>query len=118
MRRFRGTDQLTAIGFRLQCLLAAGCGSGDSHASPSLAGPPSSLSRNPTYHGGPVLQHVRVDVLFWGPELAESSLHRTFNGFFQALFDDGRYMGRLAQFSAGGYRIGNGSFEVATSDGV
>jgi hypothetical protein len=59
-----------------------------------------------------------VVTLFWGPELAQADLHRHVNGFFQSLFADGRYMAHLAQYSAGGYQIGNGSFVATTSDGV
>jgi len=76
------------------------------------------MERNPTYHGGPILQHARVEILYWGPELAQYSLHRVFDGFFQSLFADGRYMARLGQYSAGGYRIGAGSLETSTSDGA
>ena len=73
-------------------------------------------NRNPlnniqvTYHGGPLLQNVRVATLFWGSNWKSSALPDYFNGFFQALFADGRYMANLAQYSAGSYTIGNGSF--------
>jgi hypothetical protein len=117
MRGFCQTHQLAGTGSVLLGLLLAGCGSSGSARSVP-AGPISTIERNPTYHGGPLLQQVRVELLFWGPELAQNSLHRTINGFFQSLFSDGRYMARLAQYTVGGYRIGNGSLEVTTSDGT
>jgi hypothetical protein len=117
MRSFSQSHQLAGTGAVLLGLLLAGCGGGGSARS-QTAGPVSTMERSPTYHGGPILQHVRVEILYWGPDLAQNSLHRSFNGFFQSLFDDGRYMARLAQYSAAGYRIGNGSLEATTSDGA
>jgi hypothetical protein len=74
------------------------------------------LGRNPTYHGGPLLQHVRVATLFWGP--GPSGVSGYFNRFFQTLFADGRYMANLSQYSAGGYRIGSGQLVATDSDTV
>jgi hypothetical protein len=116
MRSFCRTHQLAGTGSVLLGLLVAGCGGGSARSQP--AGPVSTMERNPTYHGGPILQHVRVEILYWGPELAQNSLHRNFDGFFRSLVADGRYMARLAHYSAGAYRIGNGSMEATTSDGA
>jgi hypothetical protein len=66
-----------------------------------------------TYRGGPLIQRVKVATLFWGSSWNSSSLPSYFNSFFRNLFADGRFMANLAQYSAGGYTIGNGSF-VAT----
>src|SRR5438132_1147598 len=65
------------------------------------------------YNGGPLLEHVRVATLFWGWSWRQDQQQRQLgdylNGFFQDLFADGRYLANLAQYSAGGYTIGNGS---------
>jgi hypothetical protein len=71
---------------------------------------------NVTYHGGPLLQRVRVVTLFWGPSWKTSRLPAYFNGFFRALFADGRFMANLAQYSAGGYQVGNGEFAATATD--
>jgi hypothetical protein len=118
VRRLRKASLLGLIGSSLLSFLVFGCGGGGSKAPHSSTGPVSTLSRIPIYHGGPLLQHVRVVTLFWGPELEQNRLHRYFNGFFQVLFANGQYMANLAQYSAGGYKIGNGSFVATTSDGV
>jgi hypothetical protein len=79
-------------------------------------------SRNPlnsinvTYHGGPLLQNVKVTTLFYGSDWSSSNLPDYFNGFFKAVFADGRYMANLAQYSAGGYTIGNGTFATTDMD--
>jgi hypothetical protein len=69
------------------------------------------------YHGGPLLQHVRVATLFWGRYWIQKHVTDYFTGFFQALFTDGRYMANLAQYSAGGFQIGNGAFVATARDG-
>jgi hypothetical protein len=69
-----------------------------------------------TYHGGPMLQHVQVATLFWGSDWKGNALSGYFNGFFQALFADGRYMANLAQYDAGSYTIGDGTFAGTTTD--
>jgi hypothetical protein len=65
---------------------------------------------NVTYHGGPLLQHVQVSTLFMGQEWQGSRYLGYLNGFFKALFDDGRYMATLSQYSTDRYQIGNGQF--------
>src|SRR5262249_4732898 len=66
--------------------------------------------------GGPLIENVKVATLFWGSSWQGNSLTGYFNGFFRTLFADGRYMANLAQYSAGGYTIGNGSFVVTDTD--
>jgi hypothetical protein len=72
------------------------------------------------YMGGPLLQQVRVVTLFWGPSWRQDEQQRQlvdyFNAFFRDMFADGRYMATLAQYSAGGYQIGNGTFVAAATD--
>lgn len=63
-----------------------------------------------TYRGGPLLRNVEVVTLYWGSSWSTSQLPGYFNSFFRALFSDGRYFANLAQYSAGGYTIGDGSF--------
>jgi hypothetical protein len=109
---------LTLIGSGLLVLGVSGCGSGGSQVSGSSALPASALGRNPTYHGGPLLQRVRVATLFWGQGPDPSGVFGYFNRFFEALFADGRYMANLSQYSAGGYRIGNGELVATDSDSV
>jgi hypothetical protein len=70
-----------------------------------------------TYRGGPQIQHVKVATLFWGSSWKSSSLTGYFDGFFRALFADGLFMANLAQYSTGGYSIGNGSFVATDTDG-
>jgi hypothetical protein len=69
-----------------------------------------------TYRGGMLIPKVKVASLFWGSSWQSAPLTGYFNSFFKALFADGRYMANLAQYSAGGYTIGNGSFVVADND--
>jgi hypothetical protein len=114
---FSRASFLAVFGCSLLSLLLIGCGGG-SKAIPSSTGPASLLERNPTYHGGRLLQHVSVATLFWGPELEQERVHRYINGFFQALFADGRYLANLAQYNAGGYQIGNGRLVATTNDGA
>jgi hypothetical protein len=118
VRTFGKAKFPAVLGSCLLSLLLIGCGGGGSNAIHSSTGPASTLDRNPTYHGGRLLQHVSVATLFWGSELEQERLHRYFNGFFQALFADGRYLANLAQYSAGGYQIGNGRLVATTNDGV
>jgi hypothetical protein len=89
----------------------------------SLAAAPgwAARSRGPrpvqlTYHGGPLLQHPQVATLFWGADWEKNEQTGYFNGFFQTLFADGRYVGNLAQYSAGDYTIGNGTFAATVTD--
>jgi hypothetical protein len=87
-------------------------------AAPCIAAPHSNpLDQiNVTYRGGPLLQHVKVSTLFWGSAFKGSPDPDYLSGFFTALFADGRYMANLAQYSAGGYTIGNGEFDTSTTD--
>jgi hypothetical protein len=75
---------------------------------------------NLQYHGGPLLERVRVATLFWGPSWRQDQKQRQLgdylNGFFQDLFADGRFMANLAQYSAGGYQINNGAFAATATD--
>ena len=48
--------------------------------------------------------------LFWGSRWKGNPLAGYLNRFFPALFAGGRFMANLAQYSAGAYRIGNGTF--------
>src|SRR5260370_1124012 len=61
------------------------------------------------YHGGPLMQHVKVAPLLYGSSWQGSPTGAYLKGFLQAFFDDGRFMANLGQYSAGGYQIGNGS---------
>jgi hypothetical protein len=75
---------------------------------------------NLQYNGGPLIEHVRVATLFWGSSWRQDQKQRQLsdymNGFFQDLFADGRFMANLAQYSAGGYTIGNGEFIATDTD--
>jgi hypothetical protein len=71
---------------------------------------------NATYRGGALLQHVQVSTLFMGQAWQSSPYTKPINEFFRTLFADGRYMNNLAQYSAGGYQIGNGSLVATTTD--
>src|SRR5947209_5729965 len=54
-----------------------------------------------TYHGGPVIPNVHVVTIFWGSAWRQLGFTENFvNGFFSALFKDGRYMKNLSQYSA------------------
>jgi hypothetical protein len=88
-------------------------------AQPAGAAPTPTLTLSTiqlTYRGGPLLPHVKVSTLFWGASWKSSSLTGYFNNFFPTLFADGRFMANLAQYSAGGYTIGNGSFAATDTD--
>lgn len=63
-----------------------------------------------TYHGGPVIQHVKVATLFWGQQWQNGSGVQYVNNFFKTLFDDGRYLANLSQYSTNNYTIGNGEW--------
>lgn len=93
-------------------LLSATLGVPRALAAPTTKLPPIQL----TYRGSRLIQHVKVATLFWGASWKSSSLTGYFNRFFQALFADGQYMANLAQYSAGGYTIGNGSFVATDTD--
>src|SRR5258708_35034145 len=60
------------------------------------------------YHGGPLIQHVKVVPLLYGSTWKGKSTSYL-QGFLQTLFADGRYLANLAQYSHGGYQIGSGS---------
>src|SRR5205807_27537 len=63
------------------------------------------------YWNGPVIQHVKVAALYWGPYWASDAADVSyFNNFFQVLFNDGRFMANLAQYNVGTYTIGNGTW--------
>lgn len=68
------------------------------------------------YHGGPLLQRVRVITLFWGSDWKQSPLPAYLNSFFKALFTDGRFMANLAQYSTADYTIENGVFAGTYTD--
>jgi hypothetical protein len=93
-------------------VLVAGCPLGAASAAPASALPSIQL----TYRGGPLIQNVKVVTLFWGSSWSRGSLPGYYNGFFRALFADGRFMANMAQYSAGGYQIGNGSFGGTDTD--
>jgi hypothetical protein len=61
------------------------------------------------YHGGALIQHVKVVPLLYGSSWTGKTAPDYLRGFLQALFTDGRYLANLGQFSAGGFHIGNGS---------
>jgi hypothetical protein len=61
------------------------------------------------YHGGALMQHVKVVPLLYGSSWKGKTTPAYLKGFFQTLFADGRYLANLAQYSAGGYHIGNGT---------
>jgi hypothetical protein len=86
-------------------------------ARPAVAAPTSTLPTiKLTYRGGPLISNVKVATLFWGSSWKSSSLTGYFNSFFHTLFADGRFMANLAQYSAGGYTIGNGTFAATDTD--
>src|SRR5207247_2496212 len=69
-----------------------------------------------TYHGGPMMQNVQVATLFWGSDWKDNSLTKFFNGFFEALFKDGRYLANLSQYNTSQYQIGDGTLAATTTD--
>jgi hypothetical protein len=64
---------------------------------------------NLSYHGGPLIQHVQVSLLFWGRQWQGTPAPAYITHFFTALFADGGFMANLSQYSAGGYTIGSGT---------
>jgi hypothetical protein len=62
-----------------------------------------------TYHGGALIQHVKVVPILYGSSWQRQTTPAYLKGFLQTLFTDGRYLANLAQYSAGGYKIGSGS---------
>ena len=64
---------------------------------------------------GAVAYDPKVVTIFWGVEwqgttgLVTSSSRTYLNSHLQLLFADGTFMANLAQYSANGYQIGNGS---------
>src|SRR5690348_8697619 len=63
------------------------------------------------YHGGPLIRKVEVVTLFWNwnglsrtrrPAIVNPAVGY-FNGLFQSLFADGRYMANLSQYSTDEY---------------
>ncbi len=69
---------------------------------------------NVTYHGGPIIPHVKVSTLYWGIGWDKAPIRGYFNGFFKELFADGRYLANLAQYSTESQTIENGEM-VATA---
>src|SRR5690349_21339712 len=65
---------------------------------------------NVTYHGGPLLQHVKVATIFWGQQWQQGSGVNYLNGFFKTLFNDGRYLANLSQYSTNNWTIGSGAW--------
>jgi hypothetical protein len=79
-------------------------------AFPAAAGADVALNGvNVSYHGGALLQHVKVAPLLYGSSWQGGQGAAYVKGFLTALFSDGRYMANLAQYSAGSLRIGSGS---------
>jgi hypothetical protein len=64
-----------------------------------------------------VIERVKVVTLFWGSYWSSApAAVNYFNGFFQELFRDGRYLLNLQQYSNGGYRISNGQLAFTRLD--
>jgi hypothetical protein len=102
-----------SFSFRLVPLLAAALFAGPAGAAQSSRAP----SRiHLTYHGGPMMQNVQVATLFWGSDWKGNPLADYFNGFFQALFNDGRYLANLSQYNINGYQVGAGALVTTTTD--
>src|SRR5436309_1133835 len=84
---------------------------------PRTAHAQASPALNFHYWNGPLVQHVKVANLFWGPYWSSASADVSyFNNFFQALFADGRFMANLAQYNTGAYTINNGTWIGAYVD--
>jgi hypothetical protein len=62
-----------------------------------------------TYHGGRLIQHVKVVPLLYGSSWVRRNTPTFIKNYLNALFTDGRFMANLAQYSTGGFQIGNGS---------
>jgi hypothetical protein len=104
-----------SVSLRLSLLAAVALGTlprGAVAQRPNHAPPPIAL----TYRGGPLLPNVRVVTLFWGADWSGSQLPEYFNSFFRTLFADGRYIGNLAQYSASGFQLGNGTLGATATD--
>ena len=84
-------------------LALIGTGINAAHADVSLDG------IKVTYHGGALIQHVKVAPLLYGSSWQGKTTPAYLKSFLQTLFADGRYLANLAQYSAGGYQIGNGT---------
>jgi hypothetical protein len=104
-----------SLPFYLAPLLMVGLGAAPGGAQQGH-GQPSLDHIQVTYHGGPLLTHVRAYTLFWGPDWKGSQLSAYLNGFFRTLFLDGRFMANLAQYSTDQYSIENGVFGGADTD--
>jgi hypothetical protein len=104
-----GAPRLTLL---LISLIGAMLGARPPQAAAQSQLPPIQL----TYRGGPMLSNVKVAALFWGSSWKSSSLTGYFGGFFRALFADGLFMANLAQYSTGGYTVGNGSLVATATD--
>jgi hypothetical protein len=73
------------------------------------------------YNDGPLIQNVHVVNVYYGKQWNESQYSDTMDSleeFFQLVFDDGRFMANLAQYSAGGYTIHNGEFSTSWIDPI
>ncbi len=73
------------------------------------------------YNGGPLIQKVHVVNVFYGNQWNErqySQYMDSLGEFFQLLFDDGRFMANLAQYSACGHTIHNGKFSTSWIDPI
>jgi hypothetical protein len=73
------------------------------------------------YNGGPLIQQVHVVNVYYGKQWNESKYSEYIDSleeFFQLLFDDGRFMANLAQYSAGKYPIHNGEFSTSWIDPI
>jgi hypothetical protein len=73
---------------------------------------------NVAYHGGSLMQHVKVVPILYGSSWQGKTTGDFIKGFLQTLFADGRYVANLAQYSAGGYTIGSGSTVDPVMDAV
>jgi hypothetical protein len=109
--------QLTKIGLMVGAVLLVGgsqvCAQSHSARADNV---PTPDSINLTYHGGPLLQNVKVATLFWGQGWDGSAARDFLNSFFKELFDDKGFMANLSQYSDGGYQIGNGQLARTTTD--
>jgi hypothetical protein len=102
----------------LASLLAVTLGALPGWAQSGTPPPPDVTNIQVTYHGGPLLQSVRVVTLFWGPDWKGSALANYFNGFFKTVFADGRFMANLAQYDTDAYTIGDGTLAHSATDVV
>lgn len=73
------------------------------------------------YKGGPLIQKVHVVNVFYGNQWNGSPYSQYLDSlekFFQLLFDDGRFMANLTQYSVSGYTIQNGMFSTSWIDPI